>query len=230
MPVDVFRDYWQLRVGAAASQLEAARRIISHGTTRGTIAENTIRGIIAPLLPFRYGVASGFLISTEATPSKQIDVLAFDRFESSPLYEDQAFAVISPEMAVLAIEVKSTLNKKDLREAVENVASVKRLNRNVMTVLFGFTGFKPNTLAAHLPALASMLPVDERVDVIINFKHDYAAELDQASRSTYNCYRVAGIAVRTLLLRAIASAKVTNLRDYFEVGSDLGNPSLRINL
>lgn len=230
MPGEVFREYWQLRVNGAASQLEAARKIISHGTTRGTIAENTVRGIIAPLLPFRYSIASGFLISKDAAPSKQIDVLVFDRAESSPLYEDQACAVISPEMGVLAIEVKSTLNKKDIREAVANIASAKRINRNILTVIFAFTGFKPKTLAAHLPALVAPLPASERVDVIINLRHDYVAELDQVTRATYNCYQSTGVAVKTLLLQAIAGAKVNNLREYIDAGSGPGEPSLQIDI
>ena len=230
MPGEVFREYWQLRVIGAASQLEAARKIISHGTTRGTIAENTVRGIIAPLLPFRYVIASGFLISKDAAPSRQIDVLVFDRAESSPPYEDQACAVISLEMGVLAIEVKSTLNEKDLREAVANIASAKRRNRNILTVIFAFTGFKAKTLAAHLPALAASLPPSERVDVIINLRHDYVAKLDQATRTTYNCYHSAGVAVKTLLLQAIAGAKVNNLRDYIDVGPGPGEPSLQLDI
>ena len=230
MPGEIFHEYWQLRVSAAASQLEAARTIIAHSTTRGTIAENTVRGIVAPLLPYRYGIAGGFLLSKGADASRQIDVLAYDRLESSPLYEDHTSVVVSPEMAVLAIEVKSTLNKKDLGDAVANLASAKRLNPNIATVVFAFTGLKVNTMATHLPGFASPLPPAERVDVIINLRHNYVAKVDQNTRSTYNCYRVPGIAVKTLLLEGVASAKVTNLLDYIDVGPVLGNPSQQINV
>jgi hypothetical protein len=230
VPGEMFHVYWQLRVSAATSHLEAARKIIGHSTTRGTIAENAVRSIVAPLLPHRFGIASGFLLSKGADSSQQIDLLVFDRLEASPVYEDQAFAVVSPEMGVLAVEVKSTLNKKDLRDAVKNLASTKRLNPNVATILFAFTGLKANTLATHLPSFATPLPSDERVDAIINLKHDYVAELDQGARSTYNCYRTRGIAVKTLLLQTIASAKVKNLRDYIDVGPVLGNPFGQINV
>jgi hypothetical protein len=122
------------------------------------------------------------------------------------------------------------LNKKDLREAVKNLASVKRLNSNIVTVLFAFTGLKADTLASHLSSYAKLLPPKERVDVIINLKHDYVAELDQAARSNYDFYRVKGIAVKTLLLQTVASAKVKNLRDYIDVGPVLGNPFLQIKV
>ena len=230
MPLSVFHHYWKLRVTAAASQLEAARTIIAHSTTRGTIAENAVRSIVAPLLPYRFGVASGFLLDKAAEASQQIDILVFDRLEASPVYQDEAFAVVSPEMGVLAIEVKSTLNKNDLQEAVKNLASTKRLNSNVVTLLFAFTGFKVNTLAKHLPGFLTQLPPNERVDAIINLKHDYVAELDQTARSTYNCFSVQGIAVKNLLLQTVASAKVKNLRDYIDVGPVLSNPSQQINL
>lgn len=109
-----------------------------------------------------------------------------------------------------------------------NLASTKRLNPNVGTVLFAFTGLKANTLATHLPGFAGPLPPSERLDVIINLRHDYVAELDQVARSTFSCYRVQGIAVKTLLLQTIASAKVKNLRDYIDVGPVLGDPFQQI--
>jgi hypothetical protein len=226
----VFDDYWQLRVSAAVSQLEAARKIIGHSTTRGTIAENAVRSIVASLLPHRFGITSGFLLTAGANASQQIDVLVFDRLDASPVYKDQTVAVVSPEMGVLAVEVKSTMNKKDLREAVKNLASTKRLNPNVATVLFAFTGLKAKTLATHLPGLASPLPPSERVDVIINLKHDFVAVLDETARSTYNCYDVKGIAVKFLLLQTVTSAKVKNLLDYIDVGPVLGNPFQQIIL
>jgi hypothetical protein len=217
-------------VSAASSQLDAARKIIAHRTTRGTIAENAVRAIIAPLLPPRFGVASGFLLTTAAQASQQIDVLVFDRLDASPVYEDQGFVVVSPEMAVLAMEVKSAMNKKDLQEAARNLASTKRLNPSAATVLFAFTGLKADTLATHLSVIGKSLPSRERIDVIINLRHDYVAELDRASRSSYNCYRDKGIAVKTLLLQTITSAKVRNLQDYIDVSPTLRDPFLRINL
>jgi hypothetical protein len=230
VPGEVFHEYWQLRVNAAESHLSAARKIISHSTTRGTIAEHAVRSIIAPLLPHRFGISNGFLLTKGADASPQIDLLVFDRLEASPVYEDAAFAVVSPGMGVLAVEVKSTLNKKDLREAVKNLASAKRLSPNIATVLFAFTGMSAKTLAKHLPGLATPLPRTERVDVIINLKDNYVADLDDATRATYNCYRTEGIAVKTLLLQAIASAKVNNLMDYIDVGPKLDNPFQQINV
>lgn len=230
MAGDVFREYWQLRVAAAAAQLEAARKIISHGTTRGTIAENTVRGIVAPLLPTRYGIASGFLLSKEAAASRQVDVLVFDRSESSPIYEDPACAVVSPDMAVLAVEVKSTLNRKDLRDAVENVASVKRLNPEVLAILFAFTGFNADTLATHLPAVVSPLAPAHRIDVMINLGQDYAAELDQTTRASYNCRKGPGVAVDTLLLQTVGGARVRNLLAYLDAEPGPGEGSVRVEV
>lgn len=230
MPGEIFHDYWQLRVSAAASQLEAVRKIISHPTTRGSVAENAVRNIVAPVLPHRFGITNGFLLTKGADASQQIDVLVFDRLDASPVYEDQSFAVVSPEMGVLALEVKSILNKKDLREAVKNLASAKRLNPDIATVLFAFTGLKANTLAKHLPGLATPLASRERVDVIINLKHNFVAKVDESARATYDCYSVPGIAVKTLLLHAVASAKVKNLMDYVDVGPVLGTPFLQINV
>lgn len=231
MPGEVFRDYWQLRVGAAAAKLEAARRIIDHGTTRGTIAEHAVRSIVGPVLPSRYGIAGGFLISKTADLSQQIDLLVFDRFESSPVYEDEVVAVVSPEMGAMAVEVKSTLNKKELGEAVTNLASVRRLNGNITTVLFTFAGMSAKTMGKHLPTFLTPVPAAERVDVLISLQNDYVAELDRtATRSTYSFYEVAGVAVKTLLLNAVASAKVDNLRDYVDVGPVIGSPTSVINV
>jgi hypothetical protein len=48
--------------------------------------------------------------------------------------------------------------------------------------------------------------------------------------NTCNCHQSAGVAVRALLLQAIAGAKVNNLRDYIDVGPGPGEPFLQVDI
>jgi hypothetical protein len=225
----MFHKYWQLRVNAATSELEAVREIVGHRPTRGAIAENAVRNIVSPLLPHNHDITSGFLLTEDGKVSQQIDVLVFDRMEACPIYRDHAFAVMHPKMCVLAIEVKSVLNKREIELAVKNLASAKRLNNKATTVIFAFAGLKAEGLAKHLRKFAGRRS-ENRVDAIINLEQDYVILLDEGTRSVYNCYNVAGIAVETLLLQVVTSAKVKYIRDYLEDGLVVKEPFLQINV
>jgi hypothetical protein len=220
MPQMKFHDYWLLRVKSATTQLDAAKRIIQHGVTRGTMAENALRSLLQNLLPVRHGIAGGFILDTANHSSRQVDILIYDRLHSAPIYQDETCTVVSPDMAVLAIESKSRLTIQHLRKALENIASVKAYNPRTTGIVFAFNGMRFDTLQKHLIEELPKVNENSRPDFIMNLQGDYVVTLDQSNRSAMSCTQDRGLVVKTLFLQTILAAEIDNLVAYLNEGPE----------
>jgi hypothetical protein len=219
MPALSFKDYLQLRIDIASKKLEASRHVIQHGDSRGTIAENALQSLINEFLPIRYGIGNGFVLATDGQTSKQIDLLIYDCLSSSPIYRDNAFAVVSPDMPVSVIESKCDLNAQHFTFAVQNIASVKAMNSAVTGIVFAFGGMTAETLGHHLEAETKAIAPELRIDYWLNLERNYVASLDQ-DRHTYVFTEGPALVITTLLLAVLQAADVNNLLAYLQDGPE----------
>ena len=96
---------------------------------RGEGREEVLRRFLKDYLPRRFGVASGFVIDASGKVSKQIDVIIYDA-ENAPVFKVTEDKNVFPAECVCAIcEVKSYLDGKELKDAIEKICSVKRLDK-----------------------------------------------------------------------------------------------------
>ncbi|QJQ03086.1 hypothetical protein C798_23505 [Herbaspirillum rubrisubalbicans Os34] len=108
-------------------------RDIGHARDVGAARENILRGFLtgSGFLPKKYGVTemSTRVASTSGHVSGELDLVIYDTAESIALMQQQkAFQVLPVECTYGTIQVKSRLNRKNLKEAFENIASFKRLD------------------------------------------------------------------------------------------------------
>jgi hypothetical protein len=96
---------------------------------RGAPREETLRRALREFLPQRFGVAAGHVISGKPAWSQQSDVIIYDALNAPIFSRDEGHQglVIPVESVLGIIEVKSTLSKKELKDALEKVAQFKRL-------------------------------------------------------------------------------------------------------
>ena len=100
---------------------------IEHQLTKGEHREKIIRKYIKQLLPQKFSVGNGIIVDANGTQSKQQDFFIYDAF-NSPVFLDMENSCVIPVESVFAtVEIKSELTKKTLRDAIENIASVKDL-------------------------------------------------------------------------------------------------------
>ncbi len=121
----------------AAKQLRAdfeyVRRTNPHAGEKGEEVEQILKTFLNRHMPQRFRAGSGIIIDEENNLSRQTDVVVYDCL-SSPLYRAADKTQIIPSQAVAAvIEVKSSLNKKELGDAFEKVASCKRLKKRPLS-------------------------------------------------------------------------------------------------
>jgi hypothetical protein len=108
--------------------------IATHPGTKGDDTELNWLGMLAGLLPKRYGVAKAFVVDAKGSQSQQIDVLIHDRHFSPLLFEVGGAHYIPAESVYAAFEVKQSLDKGHLEYAGEKVASVRQLDRTSVDV------------------------------------------------------------------------------------------------
>jgi len=101
--------------------------LLEHGASVGAVREFLIHRVLRTLLPSAVDVCSGRAVSASGDMSRQLDVIVYDsRF---PRFEAQRGLGLYPLEGIIAtIEIKSTLTKPKLSEALENCRSVLALN------------------------------------------------------------------------------------------------------
>lgn len=111
------------------AEFEFIRKSNPHPGDKGEEIENVLITFLNEHLPKRFRATSGLVIDDENRLSKQTDVIIYDAF-SSPVYRSSSKTQIVPVDSVASvIEVKARLNKKDLQDSFEKIASCKALKK-----------------------------------------------------------------------------------------------------
>ncbi len=94
----------------------------------GIFRESLLRNFLTTVLPRSISVDSGFVYGFEQIDnSRQIDILVWDSGRHAAVYQSQEFVIVPPEAVIAAISVKTTLNKADLVDSLENLLSLTPL-------------------------------------------------------------------------------------------------------
>ena len=101
---------------------------IKHQGSKGTYRENSLKKFLSEgRLPLRYGIGTGEIVGPAYNVSRQSDLVIYDRLNGISLIYDESTQVFPIECVAGTIEVKSTLNKTEFIESLENIKSVKKL-------------------------------------------------------------------------------------------------------
>ena len=105
--------------------------------------------------------------------SKQIDIMVYDRSRSVPLYRDRNLVVVTSDMPRMALESKMAMHKTQLKEAIENIETVKALRSGITCVVWSYTGMTLETLKKHLPTFLVNIDSEKWPDQIFNLERGY---------------------------------------------------------
>ncbi len=108
----------------------ALSKLIKHPAESGRAREQIITEYLGTILPKNVKIGTGFVIDARGGISKQIDVLIY-RDDYHPVITVGNVSHFMVESVVAVIEVKATINNsKTLNQALENIKSVKLLDRS----------------------------------------------------------------------------------------------------
>lgn len=123
----------------AAARMKAdfdATAAIPHNQLKGTARERIIvREFLQPLLPPRYGLGTGQVVSLDGESSLQQDIVLYDRNNSPVLADFEGVSFFFPETVLAVVEVKSVLDGHELADMRKKCVSVSKLRRSYRPVL-----------------------------------------------------------------------------------------------
>lgn len=111
---------------ADQSQRELAR-LMPHYGERGRIAEEIIKSVLSRILPKRFSIGTGVVISAHGDVSRQTDIVIFDNFFNSPLLSEFGSCLFPAEIVFATIEVKSVLTRRELRTSMDAIMQMRKV-------------------------------------------------------------------------------------------------------
>jgi hypothetical protein len=117
------------------SEMETISDQMSHAGEKGRNNENILTVFLRRRLPKRYTVSTGKVIATGGSDSGQIDIIIHDREETPGFIDAHAWSLVPVESVYAVISVKTTLNKRELEESLQSIASVRSLTRKAALIL-----------------------------------------------------------------------------------------------
>lgn len=110
---------------------------IEHNGVKGNAREDLLKDYLRKLLPDKYSISSGIIVDNNQSQSKQQDFIIHDAFNCPGFFKTESNAILPIESVYATIEIKSTLDYNTLEQSVENIRSVRKLqklpNRNIIS-------------------------------------------------------------------------------------------------
>jgi len=126
----------------------SSSRRIEHNVTKGESREHQILDTLSNLLPTRTSVESKVVIVDAADKqSPQFDGALVDRVFWPRLFANDSTTAVMLDSVLAAIEVKSSLNKSEMRDIFSKSAALRRmlaLHRRPLVTAFAYECANPN--------------------------------------------------------------------------------------
>lgn len=102
---------------------------LSHLGERGRNEEERVRRFLRRVLPQRFSVGSGIIVSSNKMlgSSSHMDVVIYDEFYNAPLHRELTSDVYPVEMVYATVEVKRRLEKKDLPKILSDIQKIRAI-------------------------------------------------------------------------------------------------------
>ncbi|MUH73634.1 DUF6602 domain-containing protein [Psychrosphaera haliotis] len=108
---------------------ESTKTSLKHSGSKGASNEEIVKNFLIQYLPKGLGITSGQAIDSNGASSKQLDIIIYDELKTPVFFQTADLKVLPIECIYAVIEVKSMLNKSELKKSYENMLSVKKLEK-----------------------------------------------------------------------------------------------------
>lgn len=151
-----------------------------HSGENGRNKEDLIVNFLRNYLPKRYSIGTGFIFDTLNNNSNQNDIIVYDSFWSTPLFPENVSQFYPIESIYGVIEVKSTLDSKELEETIMKAQKVKKMRakgisrdslnsglKNPFYSIVAYDSIGLETIKNKLIEFNENIPMSERIDLIL---------------------------------------------------------------
>jgi hypothetical protein len=110
-----------------AQQLnEQVHLLIDHPGEKGRAGEHIVRNLIRSVLPKKFSIGTGFIVTSTGKRSPQIDIVLFDEQMNAPISLVGDIGVFPVECVYATIEVKHTLTSNTLIQTAQSIGAVRQ--------------------------------------------------------------------------------------------------------
>jgi len=142
--------YFHLTAQQLMTRLAQIRVFVTnHNPTIGTLTETVLREFLKEHLPESVGVAQGFVLGNDDVLSPQMDIVLYDRHRHAPVYRLHDIVILRPEAVLSIIEVKTTINKSIMHDAVRYFRRLPYIP-HVQTHLFIYDAKSIDSIGSYL--------------------------------------------------------------------------------
>lgn len=117
--------YYGGLIKAAKETADYISLIIEHAPEKGRALEQVIQTMLLKILPEKFSLGTGFVITSDKKVSNQIDIVIYDKIQNKPLLLDEGVGIFPIESVYGIIEIKKTLRKKDIKTSSELIKKVR---------------------------------------------------------------------------------------------------------
>jgi len=124
----IIDSYYQAIMTGIEAEVLAINGLFNHQGVKGTGNENVLLELLNKYLPKKYGVSTGVVVDRHGNQSRQCDIVIYDRLNYPELFSLTSAKFFPIDFVYATIEVKTTLDKSKMTEAIENIQSVQTLD------------------------------------------------------------------------------------------------------
>jgi len=105
-------------------------RLTTHPGEKGRLNESHLVRTMRRYLPEKFGIGTGFIVSggDAIKQSRQCDIIIYDRANNVPFYASDTWQIFPIEMVYGVVEVKTTLNKAEIKDAFEKCVLLREMS------------------------------------------------------------------------------------------------------
>lgn len=135
----IFRQNLNILITNCLQKAESVSHV-KHPCLIGELREIFISEVLLSILPEGFRIGTGKIADVKGNLSSQIDIIVYDRYRFSPVLFDDKKGIFPLESVYYAIEVKSKVTKKEIKDSIQKAEKLKSLiGLHPYFVLFGFS-------------------------------------------------------------------------------------------
>lgn len=109
------------------SEVDFINSLFEHQGVKGEGNELALRELLTKFIPKRFGIGTGVVVDREGNISRQCDIIIYDTQLYPSLLSMSSVHMFPVDLVYATIEIKTTLTAQTSKDALQNIASVRRL-------------------------------------------------------------------------------------------------------
>ncbi len=129
MPPTLYRNVLSTAQHKMSATIDQIRQSVPHAGEIGDLVERYFRNQLLEVLPEKVGVSNGFVVDSQGSVSRQMDIILYDRLSTPRIFASNGSQLFPVESTYACGEIKTDMDSTKLVDCFEKCLSYKRLVR-----------------------------------------------------------------------------------------------------